>query len=409
MYSFVESLRSALLSIAAHRLRSVLTTLGVIIGVASVIAVVALVQGLSQSIRKQFEGLGSNVQSIQAYTPFEDQLRGKFNRLTWSDFEQLRFRVDGIEHVTPHVMVGGRFAREVRSGRELATPFLVGTTRSFQHVQKTYTLYGRFLSETDEKSRRRVCVIGERVRKDLRLPEDPVGRFIELGGEWFKVVGLIEPRGELFGFDQDNFVIIPYQTALSLIGYESKPDLQIFFSVIELEQTEAIQERIRRLLRQLHNLKPHQPDDFKIQTAQQVVKTFGDVINMITLVLGGIVGISLLVGGIGIMNIMLVSVTERTREIGICKALGAQRRDIMMQFLIEATVLALFGGLIGIAIGYALGYLVAIFIPGSFGVSVPWWVIVLACGFSALVGIIFGVVPATKAANLDPIEALRYE
>ena len=409
MYSFVESLRSALLSIAAHRLRSVLTTLGVIIGVASVIAVVALVQGLSQSIRKQFEGLGGNVLSVQAYTPFEEQLRGKLNQLTLNDVEQLRFRVEGIEHVTPYIMIGGRFSREVRSGRETTIPLLFGTTSSYQHVQKIYAQHGRFITESDEKSRRRVCVIGERVRKDLRLPVDPIGRFIELGGEWFKVVGLAEARGELFGLDQDNFVIIPYQTALSLIGYESKPDLQIFFSVNELEQTEAIQERIRRLLRQLHNLKPHQPDDFKIQTAQQVVKTFGDVINMITLVLGGIVGISLLVGGIGIMNIMLVSVTERTREIGICKALGAQRRDIMMQFLIEATLLALLGGLIGIAIGYGLGYLVAAFIPGSFGVSVPWWVIVLACGFSALVGIIFGVVPATKAANLDPIEALRYE
>jgi len=409
MNLFIESLRSALESIVAHRLRSVLTTLGIIIGVASVIAVVALVQGLSESIRRQFEGMGSNVLSIKAETSFEERLRGKINRLTVNDLDQLRFHVEGIDNVTPLLVLGGGQQRIVRNGAESATPFIFGTTSTYQQVQKMYVQYGRFLSQEDEKGHRRICAIGEKVRKDLRLPDNPVGSFIDVGGEWFKIVGVMESRGELFGFDQDNFIFVPYQTTLSLIGYDVKPDLQIYFSVTEPKEIEVVEEKIRRLLRQLHRLRPKEADDFKVESAQQIVKTFSEVTNTITLVLSGIVGISLLVGGIGIMNIMLVSVTERTREIGICKALGAQRRDILMQFLIEATLLALAGGLIGIALGYGIAYTAALLIPKFPGISVPWWVILLACGFSALVGIVFGIAPATKAANLDPIEALRYE
>ncbi len=219
----------------------------------------------------------------------------------------------------------------------------------------------------------------------------------------------MEERGELFGFSQDNFVLLPYGTAKRIMGASRDLDIQIQLLVDDMNRQDEVKERIRRVLRQEHGLKPGEPDDFRVQTAEQLTESFNTVINMVTAVSAGIVGISLLVGGIGIMNIMLVSVTERTREIGILKALGATRQDILLQFLIEALALTMIGGLLGVAIGYGLGALVAALLPGFPAAHVPLWAVGLSFGFCAAVGIIFGIVPAAKAAQLDPIDALRYE
>lgn len=202
---------------------------------------------------------------------------------------------------------------------------------------------------------------------------------------------------------------MPYQTALAVTGVVTKPDLWVTFSVTNLDSIESTKDRVRTLLRQLHQLKPNQPDDFKIEASDSLAKSFNQISTTITLVVAGIVSISLLVGGVGIMNIMLVSVTERTREIGIAKALGAPRQFILMQFLIEAIVLAIIGGLIGIVLGFALGFGIAKMIPNFPNPAVPWVAVVGACAFSALIGMIFGILPASKAANLAPIDALRYE
>jgi putative ABC transport system permease protein len=408
-YAVQECLRSALASIRAHGLRSFLTMLGIIIGVASVICVIALVQGLSQSISQQFQGLGSNTLTLRAETPFEDQLRGKRNRLKVSDLDQLKFRIEGIKNVTPVVFASGRGGADVRNGSNIAAGQMFGTTESYQEVQQTFPKYGRFLTDSDDVTRRRVVVLGEQMRRDLKLPENPVGRFIQIGSEWFKVVGTMEPRGEMFGLSQDNYLLMPYQTALAVTGVVIQPDLWVIFSVTDLNAMENIKDRVASLIRQLHQIKPGQPDDFKIEASDTLAKSFKEISTTITLVVAGIVGISLLVGGVGIMNIMLVSVTERTREIGIAKALGAPRQFILMQFLIEAMVLAVIGGLIGIALGYALGFGIAKMIPNFPDPTVPWWAVVGACTFSGLIGIIFGILPASKAANLAPIDALRYE
>ncbi len=408
-YALQECLRSAIASIRAHALRSFLTMLGIIIGVASVICVIALVQGLSQSISQQFQDLGSNTLTLRADKPFEDALRGKRNRLRVSDLEQLKFRVEGIKNVTPVVFAGGRGGADVRNGANIAQGQMFGTTASYQEVQQTFPKHGRFLTESDDTTRRRVVVLGEQMRRDLKLPENPVGKFIQIGSEWFKVVGTMEPRGEMFGLSQDSYLLMPYSTALAVTGVVIQPDLWIIFSVADLNAVESIKERITSLMRQLHQLKPGQPDDFKIEASDSLAKSFKEISTTITLVVAGIVGISLLVGGVGIMNIMLVSVTERTREIGIAKALGAPRQFILMQFLIEAVVLAVIGGLIGIALGYALGFGIAKMIPNFPDPSVPWWAVVGACSFSGLIGIVFGILPASKAANLAPIDALRYE
>ena len=408
-YAVQECLRSAIASIQAHALRSFLTMLGIIIGVASVICVIALVQGLSQSISQQFQDLGSNTLTLRADTPFEDALRGKRNRLRVSDLEQLKFRIEGIKNVTPVVFAGGRGGADVRNGANIAQGQMFGTTASYQEVQQTFPKHGRFLTESDDATRRRVVVLGEQMRRDLKLPENPVGRFIQIGNEWFKVVGTMEPRGEMFGLSQDSYLLMPYSTALAVTGVVIQPDLWIIFSVADLNAVENIKERISSLIRQLHQIKPGQADDFKIEASDSLAKSFKEISTTITLVVAGIVGISLLVGGVGIMNIMLVSVTERTREIGIAKALGAPRQFILMQFLIEAVVLAVIGGLIGIALGYALGFGIAKMIPNFPDPSVPWWAVVGACSFSGLIGIVFGILPASKAANLAPIDALRYE
>ncbi len=404
-----ESLRSALSSIRAHGLRSFLTTLGIIIGVASVIAVVSLIQGLSHSITSQFEGLGGNSITVQSDTSLQEAMQGKRNRLTLADFQAIVHHIDGIADVTPLFVVNIGGDRMLRYQGQNAFTQVLATRSAFADSRQIYPALGRFLIAGDEASRRRVVIIGETVRENLKLPEDPIGEFIEMGGEWFKVVGITEKRGEMFGFSQDDYVVIPFATGMAAYADPVRQDIDISFTVADIAEIEPVKDRITALLRQLHKLKPGERNDFKVQTASQLTESFSQVIATVTLVLGGIVSVSLLVGGIGIMNIMLVSVTERTREIGISKALGAKRHHILLQFLIEATVLSVLGGLVGILLGYGLGFGAAKLLPGFPDAFVPWWAIALAFGFSTLVGVIFGLMPAAKAAKLDPIDALRYE
>jgi putative ABC transport system permease protein len=406
MNLLIESVRSALASIRAHRLRSFLTSLGIIIGVASVITVISLIQGLSKSVSDQFMGLGGNGLTIRPHNEFKDVMRGKINYLRFEDVEQLRLRVDEVRELSPVFSPG---FSEVRFTSMSGTAQVFATAASYQEVNQRYAQMGRFISESDNTGARRVAVIGEKLIEDLHLPPNPVGQFIRYANEWFKIVGVMEKRGEIFGMSQDNYMIIPFKTGQSIIGNNTRPQLTITVAVRDLNQVEATRSRIRNVMRQAHRLKDDERDDFEIEAADQIAKTFDKISSTVTLVMGGVVGIALLVGGIGIMNIMLVSVKERTREIGICKAIGARSRDILLQFLIEAVTLSLLGGLIGLAIGYGLGVAIAAMIPDFPPAVVPWWAVALSVLFSGSVGVVFGVVPASQAARLDPIEALRYE
>jgi putative ABC transport system permease protein len=300
-------------------------------------------------------------------------------------------------------------AREVSYGANTATGQFYGTTESLQDVQQLFPRVGRFITASDDDSRRRVVVLGEQIRKDLKLPEDPTGQFVQIGREWFKVVGVMERRGEVFGFNQDSFLVMPYQTALSVGGALVRPDFSITFAAVDLDAVSNIKQRVMALIRRAHAIKPGAADDFRVEASDTLANTFKQISNTVTVVVAGIVGISLLVGGIGIMNIMLVSVTERTREVGIAKALGAPRHFILLQFLIEAMLLAALGGVIGILIGFGLAYGIAAVIPNFPTPAVPWWAVAGSCLFSAFIGMLFGILPASKAANLVPIEALRYE
>lgn len=409
MFTLLESIRSALESIRAHGFRSLLTSLGIIIGVMSVIAVVSIVQGLSHTVNAQFAGLGGNSLTIRSYTPFKKQLQGRFAKLRDSDMQLINSRIDGISDITPilYTQSGRRGGISYRSQSSFSQ--VIGIGPSYLEVNSVYPEQGRFFTRDDDARRRLVCAVGVDVIENLEIPGDPVGKFFRVGDEWCKIVGVIEERGDLLGFSQDDYVLLPYGTAKRIMGTSRDLDIQIQLLVDDMNRQDEIKDRIRRVLRQEHGLKAGEPDDFKVQTAEQLTESFNVVVNTITAVSAGIVGISLLVGGIGIMNIMLVSVTERTREIGILKALGATRQDILLQFLIEAMVLCMFGGLVGVALGYGLGALVSAVVPGFPDAFVPLWAVGLSFGFCAAVGVIFGIVPAAKAAQLNPIDALRYE
>jgi putative ABC transport system permease protein len=409
MFMLLESFRSAFESIRAHGFRSLLTSLGIIIGVTSVIAVVSIVQGLSYTVNAQFEGLGGNSLTIRSYTPFKKQLQGRFARLTDHDMQVIERRIEDISDITPilYTQSGRRGAISYRSQTSFSQ--VIGIGSSYLEVNSVYPEKGRFFTREDDERRRLVCAIGVDIIENLEMPDDPVGEYFRIGNEWCKIIAVMERRGELLGFSQDDFILLPYGTAKRIMGSRRDLDIQIQLLVDDISRQEEVKDRIRRVLRQEHGLKPNEPDDFRVQTPEQLTESFNTVINTITMVSAGIVGISLLVGGIGIMNIMLVSVTERTREIGILKALGATRQDILLQFLIEALTLCMIGGLVGVLIGFGLGALVATLLPGFPEAPVPLWAVGLSSGFCAAVGVIFGIVPAAKAAQLDPIDALRYE
>jgi putative ABC transport system permease protein len=299
----------------------------------------------------------------------------------------------------------------LRHGKLRHQPFAVlGVTDDYQEVAAHFVDRGRFLSPIDLRNRRKVAVVGETIVEELELGPQPIGREIYVGEIPATVVGVMEELGRSFGFDQDDLVFVPFDTALTLFGREAADQVQLRIQLAEALDVPGFKEAATDLLRRRHDLGPDDSDDFQIQTQDEILKSTNAILAGVTGVVGGVVGIALLVGGIGIANIMLVSVTERTREIGIRKAVGARKRDILVQFLIEAVTLALVGGGLGIAAGYGIGALVIALLPIDLPPAhVPLWAIAVAVGFSALVGIVSGIYPAGKAAALDPIESLRYE
>lgn len=409
MYNFLESLRSAFMAIRANTLRSFLTTLGIIIAVMAVIAVVSLIQGFRHSVTTTFANMGSDVLTIQSNETFEEFMSGKIVKVTPDDLQVIQHEVPGISNITPILTLAGNGSGAVQYGDQTAYAGIYGTTSSHAENTSFYPVIGRYIAPSDDIGHQRVAVVGHTVVTDLNLPKDPTGKYIEMFNQWFRIIGVLKSLGTIGGEDQDDRIYIPYGTAHSLVGASNVPDIQINVTVNNLKNMDSVVGRITQILRRQHRLKPGQDDDFLVQTPEQTLGSFNQILNSITLILGGIVGISLLVGGIGIMNIMLVQVTERTREIGICKSLGARRQDILMQFLIEAVTLSLLGGCVGLLLGYGVGVLIAHAVPQFLGAHVPWWAVVLALGFSGSVGVLFGIAPAAKAASLDPIDALRYE
>jgi putative ABC transport system permease protein len=404
-----ENLRIALLALRANKMRSVLTTLGIIIGVAAVIAVVSVVQGLQYMASGIFETVGATYVLV---FPKREAVRNADKmahqvKLTWEDGRALAAQIPNIRVITPLIL--GPAEVKYRDRRH-KVGFVIGVNEQYQDVVNHTVDRGRFFSRLDLEDRRNVAVVGWKVVDKLALGAEPVGREIYIDSYPATIIGVMEKKGQALGQDLDDLVFVPFDSALRLFGRRAGDSVQLRLQARTTEAVDQVRDNIKGVLRRRHHLQKGQGDDFIVIVQDEILKQVTAFLSGVTAIIGGVVAISLVVGGIGIMNIMLVSVTERTREIGVRKAVGARRQDILVQFLIEAVTLSLAGGLIGMLLGYGIGAFLTAVLPVNLPPAhVPLWAMALAVGFSAAVGIFFGIYPAGKAAKLDPIEALRFE
>ncbi len=401
-----QNIATAAVQIWANKGRSILTTLGIIIAVTSTISVISFVQGFGNHMTEMVRGYGTQFIGVYPYNPAgANRMAIGTVRLDFADVEAARTECPSIHRITPFL-----FTRrsEIKYGDETALEVPIrGVTEDYQVIRNFFVDQGRFFGPMDVEMAAPVLVLGRTLLKHLQCDESIIGQYVYLDNERFKVIGLLQFKGSMMGEDQDETAMIPYTTAVKMYPNlrESMPFLAQAVAEDRIDQ--AVGE-IRRVLRNRHRLGPDQPDDFIIRRQDQALKEFEFLRNTASAILAGIVSISLLVGGIGIMNVMLVSVTERTREIGLRKSIGGRRRDIMVQFLTEAVVLCVFGGGIGVILGYAVTHVASLH-PEMVPISVPLWAVVLALVSSAGAGLVFGIIPAFKAAILHPIDALRHE
>ncbi|MBX7252775.1 MAG: ABC transporter permease [Candidatus Promineofilum sp.] len=406
--------RLALGSLLANKLRAVLTMLGIIIGVAAVITLISVGEGVQDVVVSEFQGLGNNLLFVVPGSPDANEFTGDLVRaeLTNDDYLALAnpSAVPDLVRVAPTY---GRPAVVTRGGEEARTT-VTGTTPDYTDVRDFYPIEGDFFTEQDVTTAARVAVLGQSVYEQL-FPDGtpPVGETIRINNVNFRVIGLMEEKGGSGFNDQDDVVLIPLNTAQRRLFPARRADGeyrvdQILAQVASEERQDAAIVEMALALRESRGIAYRDEEDFTILSQSDVIGALSQITNVLTLFLGLIAGISLLVGGIGIMNIMLVSVTERTREIGLRKAVGAKRRDILWQFLTEAIILASLGGLIGLALGAGGAWLISRF-SDLLDARLAWNSVALAILFSAAVGLFFGIYPATRAARLNPIDALRYE
>ena len=403
---WLMTLRIALKALARNKLRAFLTMLGIIIGVGAVIAMVAIGEGAKATIRAQIAGLGTNVLVIVPGTSNQGGVRagfGSVNTLVDGDARAILREIRAVAYVSPVL----RRPEQLVAGNLNWGSLVQGVAPEFQQIREWQVAEGRYLHDGDMESAAKVAVIGETVARNLFGNDDPIDAVIRIRNIPFRVVGVLAPKGQTGqGTDQDDTVMIPYTTMqkrlMRITWLQS-----IVVKAVNAERVQEAQEQITSLLRQRHRIGPDRDDDFNVRNLSDIAEAATTTARVMAVLLGSVASISLLVGGIGIMNIMLVSVTERTREIGIRMAVGARRRDILLQFLVEAVVMAATGGVIGILLGI-----------GSSEVLKDWaqWptlidptIVAIAFLFSGAVGVFFGFYPARKAANLDPIDALRYE
>jgi len=396
----------ALRALRRNKMRSMLTALGIIIGVASVVAMVAVGNGAQARITSQVSALGQNLLTVFAGSKKSGGVNsglGSASAITLADAEAIQREVPDVAAVSPEVSVT---AQAIANGRNWSTT-VVGEAPDYLKIRDWKLAAGSMFNQSDIRSAAKIAVIGSKTANELFGPLNPVGQSVRIKNIPFTIVGLLESKGAgMGGANQDDRILIPYTTAMKrLTGDRYLRSVNV--EIRNSDRMDIAQQQITSLLRQRHRLTSDQGDDFNIFNQKEIADTVNSISKIITLLLGSIAGISLVVGGIGIMNIMLVSVTERTREIGIRIAVGAQPGDIRLQFLIEAVTLSLLGGLIGVLCGVGASHLVGM--VADFKAVVSSGSIILAFGVSSVIGIFFGFYPAHKAAAMDPIVALRYE
>ena len=404
--NFFESIRVSLRALQANKLRSALTMLGMIIGVAAVIAMVGIGNGATASITSQIQGLGSNLLTVSPGQSNTGGVRGgagSLTTLTITDIDKIPIDT-AVKAVAPYT--DNDYQVVLGSGN--TSTQISGTNESYEVIKNVTMASGRFITKADVDSNARVAVLGPTVVTNLTGDPntDIIGKTIKINNIPFQVIGVTTATGSTGFMSSDNMILAPITTVQErLIGKNTLRSILISASSADLMQT--AQDETTIALEQAHKIQPGKADDFTVQNQADILASMQGVTQTLTMLLGGIAGISLLVGGIGIMNIMLVSVTERTREIGIRKAIGARSTDILTQFLIEAIVLSVLGGGIGIALGAAGSSMIGTALNMSTSISLTS--VLVAFGFSAAIGIVFGVFPARKAAAMDPIDALRFE
>jgi len=418
--SILESVRLAFRALAANKLRSALTMLGIIIGVGAVITLMSAGAGVSVYIEEQFQSIGTNLLFVFPGSMEEARQGGgpgmmaqaETAELTNGDAQALGdpLRAPDVEAVSPQVLRSAT----VTAGRRNMIGQVLGVTPEFAEVRNWFPEVGEFIDQEDLNGRARVAVLGQTPIKEL-FPDNPypVDETIKIGGIPFRVIGVLGSKGGSEFGDSDNRILVPLTTAQTrLFPSRSRSGEQlisiIMVKAIGEERMDAASEQIATILRERHGIDFRDEDDFSVVSQTDILNVFGQITSVLTIFLGAIAGISLLVGGIGIMNIMLVSVTERTREIGLRKAVGARRRDVLWQFLLEAVTLSLTGGLVGVGVGVLGAETISALVADFHSVVTPQ-AVVLATTFSAAVGLFFGIYPARRASLLNPIDALRYE
>src|SRR5688500_10774200 len=404
--SILMTLRIAVKALNRNKMRTILTMLGMIIGVGAVITMVALGRGAQATIEEQVKSAGTNLINVNAGNFSQGGVRqgqGMSNTLMPSDAVAIR-ALPGVQYVA----AGVNSRAQVIAGNQNWSTQVQGTEVELPLIRSWPTKYGSFFSQQDVNAASKVAVLGQVVSETLFGPDvDPTGQIIRIRNQPFKVVGVMAPKGQsAMGQDQDDTILVPYTTVMKkLQGQQNLNNITV--SAASADQIQEVAESIRGVLRIRHKIMPGDADDFMVRTLEEMASVQTETTKTMTTLLASIAGVSLLVGGIGIINIMLVSVTERTREIGLRMAIGARGKDVLLQFLVEAIVISLIGGLIGIALGFGLSAAVQKFMQWPAAISTD--AIALAFGFAALTGVFFGFYPARKAASLDPIEALRFE
>jgi putative ABC transport system permease protein len=406
-----EAAIMALDTIRENKLRSGLTILGVSVGVITVMLMVSIIQGLNRSFAQQLESIGSNIIYVTKFDASFGRQPTQEERtrpdLTLDDVAALRRELRDVIGVSP---IQRTLAETVRyRDKQSDTPILIGATPAYEDVHSQYVERGRFIIESDIAERTNVAVLGKDLVKALFPAEDPIGKDIKIGGRSFRVVGVMGELGSIFGQSRDNSVFIPLTTFQKY--WRDIPFPQMVFVIVarpvDRSKVPAVIEQMRDILRRNRGVPADTPDNFFISSQDALLDIYNQLTGATYLVLTAISAVALMIGGIGVMNIMLVSVTERTKEIGIRKAVGARRTDILMQFLIEAVAVTSAGGILGLAFGEVAGFLINKYSP--LPAYVPFWAILVGLIVSAGVGVIFGLYPAWKAARLNPIEALSFE